>query len=178
MPLTFEAMANLAGICENATAVVSGWEGADAVDASGGAFMRATEGKCEECRMEFDVEFSQPGYYRVYLRCQSTGTDDNDAYIFIDGASGVVDDDGTWREVDGIKTNYSAWDWESQAKHGSDTPPWAAGKPVHVEVDSAGVHRFAIGARSESFQIDKVVLILAGAPHDPPQGLGPDETTE
>jgi hypothetical protein len=160
---------------ENAAKITSWTEHSDGA-ASGGKFMEAQKKKCSSCTMDFPIHFSQTGYYRIYIRCKSTGTDDNDAYMTLDGVGGYVQDGDSWRgPVEGIKTNHRSWGWESQAKHGSDTPSWASRKPVYVQVKSAGEHTFKIGSRSADFKIDKLVLVKQGNSFKP-SDKGPAET--
>ncbi len=86
-----------------------------------------------------------------------------------------MNDNGAWKPVDGVRTGAKSWgDWSAQAKLGSDTPPWAAGKAVHVWFP-AGAGTLAIGARSKDVRIDKVVLTLEGR-NPAPSGMGPPET--
>jgi len=79
---------------ENCDSPASGWEAAADATAGGSRYMAGTQGKCASCTMDFPVRFNGSGYYRVYLRCSSTGNDDNDAYITLDGTGGWVFSDG------------------------------------------------------------------------------------
>ena len=160
---------------ENAAKVTSWSEHSDGA-ASGGKYMKATKGKCSSCTMDFPAHFTQTGWYRIFIRCRSTTHSDNDAYMTLDGKGGFVQDGGNWRgPVEGIKTNHRNWGWESQAKHGGDTPSWASKKPVYVEVKGPGEHTFKIGARSKDFKIDKLVLVKQGNSFKPAD-KGPAET--
>ena len=90
-----------------------GWVKESDADASGGHYMKSVAKRARKSALTFAVTFKKTGMYRVYIRCRSTSTHDNDCYVLLDGKSGMVQAGDEWKTVDGIKTNHRKWGWES-----------------------------------------------------------------
>ncbi len=102
--------------------------------------------------LSYDVEFSTPGRYYVWISLYSTGPEDNSLHIGLDGE---------WPES-GVGMQWCkgkrSWRWESKKR--TDEEHCGIPDAIYVDVKSAGVHEFMLGMREDGVKIDQIVLTL------------------
>lgn len=100
--------------------------------------------------LEYDVEFSTPGRYYVWVRAYSTGPEDNGIHVGIDGQ---------WPES-GQRMQWckgkNAWTWES-AQRTEAVHCGERGK-IWIDVPSAGPHTILFSMREDGFEMDQWML--------------------
>ena len=110
-------------------------------------------------RMRYQVTFSKPGKYYVFMRCKQgpRGKDkENDVLVSLNGERLYGEDDKT-RPV-GMRS-YGDWKWAYLPKGpGWHTPDSIRNGPVYFKVPAAGEYTFEIAHRSANFCIDKVMM--------------------
>lgn len=114
----------------------------------------------------YPIHFNTPGRYHVWVRCCSTGSEDNGLHVGIDGewpASGQrMQWIGKWGQ----------WQWDSKQRT----------KEVHVgvrhqiwiDVAKPGLHTVMFSMREDGFEFDKFWLTLEPE-MKVPAGPGPEE---
>ena len=97
--------------------------------------------------IEYDVEFSTPGRYYVWVSAYSTGPEDNGIHVGLDGK---------WPES-GQRMQWckgkNAWTWGSAQR----TEAVHCGEPgkIWIDVPSAGVHTVMFSMREDGFEMDR-----------------------
>ncbi|MEM7368744.1 MAG: DUF6443 domain-containing protein [Bacteroidota bacterium] len=105
-------------------------------------------------RLDYEVYFSTPGTYEVWVRAQGGSSTDDSFHAGIDG-QGLTNLSGWGLNVNG------PWGWTRWAN---------AGDPVTFTVSNAGQHTFNLWMREDGVEIDKIVLTSIGTY---PSGTGP-----
>ena len=148
--------------------IATGWtwsEVSDA-DAAGGTALEAgpnlglnTLDETYGPRLSYQIEFTNTGTYRVFLRTLGNSSLDNSVHVGLNGTpvttgigQGMGDDSGQWVWVDDIVDGPS---------------------DVEINVPSPGRYSLNIWMREDGTQLDKIVLDQSGAT---PTGFGPDES--
>lgn len=113
--------------------------------------------------LSYKVHFNTPGRYYVWIRCFSTGSEDNGVHVGLNGqwpASGQ-----RWQTV-----HKNKWAWECKQR----TPEVHTGVPMQLflDIEKAGEHEIMISMREDGFELDKFVLALDK--EFKPKGKGPD----
>lgn len=124
--------------------------------------------------LHYEIEFTQPGTYYLFLLCRHTsedGAEADDAFVSLDGERLWASDGST--RPDGMQGRSREFTWSGSPKAGH-TPRSIKPGPVHFEVREAGLKTLTLGSRSKGFEIDKIVLQRDDA--TPPEGLGPAPT--
>jgi len=112
-----------------------------------------------EGRMRYEIEFTRPGRYYVFLLARQgpLGRDqENDVLLSLDGEKLFGQDEQT--RPDGMRS-YGGWRWTFLPKGpGHHTPDAIRDGPVYFRVDQPGRRTLEIAHRSSNFAIDRVVL--------------------
>ncbi|MEL6109007.1 MAG: DUF5060 domain-containing protein [Planctomycetota bacterium] len=114
--------------------------------------------------LHYNVHFSTPGTYYVWVRAHSTGSEDNGLHVGIDG---------TWPSS-GQRLQWCAgkqtWRWESKQR----TEEEHCGEPykIFLEVDKPGNHVIHFSMREDGFEFDKFIL-TTDREFERPGGVGP-----
>ena len=98
--------------------------------ASGGKAMKAPiTGKP---RLEYSVNFTQPGTYYAWIRCYALNGSSNSVRFGIDGS---------WADNIVSVSTYNSWEWEG---------------PIAITVASKGIHTLGITRRESSTLVDRI----------------------
>lgn len=108
--------------------------------------------------LAYNVYFSTPGTYTVWLRGKAPTAADGSVNAGIDGVNPA--------SANRITNFISSWRWRS-TKFGN-TPPT-------IKVTKAGLHTFHLWMREDGFQVDKILLRTSNS-KTAPEGLGPAES--
>ncbi len=97
--------------------------------------------------IEYDVEFTTPGRYYVWVRAFSTGTEDNGVHMGLDGRWPESGQRMQWCE------GKNEWTWGSAQR----TEAVHCGEPgrIWIDVPSAGVHTVMFSMREDGFEMDR-----------------------
>ncbi|MFK7891675.1 MAG: hypothetical protein AB8B63_12745 [Granulosicoccus sp.] len=100
----------------------------------------------------YSIDFPEAGRYYVHARALSTGTEDNGLHI---GLNGEWPDSGQRHQ---FCSAGAGWSWSSRQR---DTGETACGlnNTIWITVPEPGTHTFAISAREDGFELDRVMLI-------------------
>lgn len=107
----------------------------------------------EACEAFFDITFSTPGDYYVWIRRNCASKSTNSVFIGMDNMQ-------IGSDFDNNNENYNSWTWYS-------------GGPVSVE---AGTHRFNLQRRENNYHVDKIILTSDNT--FIPTGEGPPESDQ
>lgn len=116
--------------------------------------------------MEYQVYFSNPGRYYVWVRTYSTGSEDNGIHVGINGTWPSSGQRMQWCE------GKHSWRWESSQR----TDEFHCGVPglIYLDVPEIGMHTIAFSMREDGFRFDKWIMT-----NDPdferPLDAGPEE---
>lgn len=112
--------------------------------------------------LHYKVQINTPGRYYVWVRCFSTGGEDNGVHV---GLNGQWPESGQrWQTVQKQK-----WAWDCRQR----TPKVHTGVPMQLFLDigKAGEHEILFSMREDGFEMDKFVLASDRAFR--PEGQGP-----
>jgi len=124
-----------------------GYVGAGYADTPG---PQGTNGTWENaCEITFDIEFTTPGTYSVWVRRYSLGGASNSVWVGLDGVGNGANDN---------TEDHNQWIWKSLGT---------------LDV-TAGLHVLNVRRREAAFSVDRIVLTTDGA--FVPTGEGPAET--
>ncbi len=100
--------------------------------------------------LSYQIEFTNPGTYFVWVRAFSTGTEDNGIHVGIDGEWPESGQRMQW--CDGK----NEWTWDSKQR----TEEHHCGEPekIFIEVPTAGVHTIHFSMREDGFAFDQFHL--------------------
>ncbi len=102
--------------------------------------------------LHYQVHFTNPGRYYVWVRAHSTGSEDNGLHVGIDG---------TWPES-GQRLQWcngkQTWHWESKQR----TEQEHCGEPykIYLDVEQPGEHTIAFSMREDGFEFDKWLMTM------------------
>ncbi|MEO1523916.1 MAG: DUF5060 domain-containing protein [Planctomycetota bacterium] len=119
--------------------------------------------------LHYNVHFSTPGTYYVWVRAHSTGSEDNGLHVGIDG---------TWPDS-GQRLQWCAgkqtWRWESKQR----TAEQHCGEPykIFLEVTEPGNHVIHFSMREDGFEFDKFIL-TTDREFERPSGIGPQSRVQ
>ncbi|WP_161634372.1 carbohydrate-binding protein [Aquimarina pacifica] len=114
--------------------------------------------------LNYDVKFTNPGRYYVFVRAYSTGTEDNGIHVGLDGSWPATGNKMQWC------SGKNAWTWESKQRDTGDTS-CGIDETIYIDVPTAGVHTVSFSMREDGFEIDKFVFTQA---FTKPTGTGPE----
>lgn len=112
--------------------------------------------------LTYNVHFSQPGRYYVWVRHYSTNSEDNGMHV---GLNGQWPESGQrWQTI--IKRRW-AWESRQRTEEAHDGVPFE----LYLDIPSAGQHQIHFSIREDGLEFDKFVLALDRDYR--PDGLGP-----
>ncbi|MEM8901365.1 MAG: hypothetical protein AAGC85_24860 [Bacteroidota bacterium] len=100
--------------------------------------------------LEYEIEFTTPGKYYVWVRAFSTGTEDNGLHVGIDG---LWPDSGKrmqWCE------GKNEWTWASKQR--TDENHCGEEKRIFLQIEDTGIHTITFSMREDGFAFDKFIL--------------------
>ena len=100
--------------------------------------------------LHYKVHFNTPGRYYVWVRCYSTGTEDNGIHV---GLNGEWPESG--QRMQWCQGKHS-WRWESRQR----TPQQHCGVPhgIYLDIAEPGVHDIQFSMREDGFEFDKFIM--------------------
>lgn len=113
--------------------------------------------------LRYKVHINNPGRYYVWVRSDSTGSEDNGVHV---GLNGQWPESGKrWQTV---KKNHRAWECKQR------TPQVHTGVPMQLflDIETAGEHEILFSMREDGFEMDK--FVLASDKNFKPEGLAPN----
>ncbi|MCA9128810.1 MAG: DUF5060 domain-containing protein [Planctomycetales bacterium] len=115
--------------------------------------------------LTYQVHFTNPGRYYVWVRAYSSGPEDNGLHVGIDHAWPDSGQRLQWCE------GKNSWRWESKQR----TPAEHCGEPhkIYLDVLEPGVHAIHFSMREDGFEFDKW-LMTTDIDFQRPSGSGPD----
>ena len=102
--------------------------------------------------LEYDVRFTTPGRYYVWVRAYSSGTEDNGIHVGLDGEWPESGARMQWCE--GKKT----WRWESKQR--TEEEHCGVEGLIYLDVRSAGDHTVMFSMREDGFEMDQWRMTL------------------
>jgi len=100
--------------------------------------------------VHYKVKINNPGRYYVWVRCYSSGSEDNGLHV------GFND---TWPEH-GQRMQWcegkNAWTWGSKQR--TEKEHCGVPKEIYLDIDKAGVHEIQFSMREDGFEMDKFIL--------------------
>ncbi len=114
--------------------------------------------------LHYNVNIKTPGRYYVWVRCYSTGSEDNGLHVGIDGQWPETGQRLQWCQ--GKKT----WRWESKQRTNKNH----CGEPykIYLDIDEPGRHVIHFSMREDGFEFDKW-LMTTEREFARPDGVGP-----
>jgi len=112
--------------------------------------------------VSYKINFTTPGRYYVWVRCYSTGSEDNGVHVGLDGQ--WPESGRRWQTV-----QKNAWIWDCAQR----TKEVHTGVPLQLflDVPAAGEHVVQFSLREDGFEMDK--FVLATNRDFKPEGPGP-----
>jgi hypothetical protein len=110
--------------------------------------------------LRYEIEFSTPGRYYLWVRAYSTGSEDNGLHAGLDGAWPESGRRLQWCE------GKNSWRWDSRQR----TEANHCGEPgkIWLDVPAAGRHTVTFSMREDGFEFD-AFLLTTDARHTPGQ---------
>ena len=100
--------------------------------------------------LHYNVNIQTPGRYYVWVRCHSTGSEDNGLHVGIDG---------TWPES-GQRLQWCegkhAWRWDSKQR--TEKTHCGEAHKIYLDIDRAGDHVIHFSMREDGFEFDKWLM--------------------
>ncbi|PZX56796.1 hypothetical protein [Algoriphagus chordae] len=100
--------------------------------------------------VSYEVNFTNPGRYYVWVRAFSTGTEDNGIHVGIDDSWPPSGQRMQWCE------GKNAWTWASKQR----TKEEHCGVPhqIYLDVENTGIHTIQFSMREDGFEFDQFLL--------------------
>jgi hypothetical protein len=100
--------------------------------------------------LSYDIEFTTPGRYHVWVRAFSTGTEDNGIHVGLNGQWPESGQRMQWCE------GKNEWTWASKQR----TDANHCGEPylIFLDIPAAGMHTVQFSMREDGFEFDKFIL--------------------
>ena len=100
--------------------------------------------------VHYKVKINQPGRYYVWVRCYSSGAEDNGLHVGFDNSWPEHGQRMQWCE------GKNQWTWASKQR----TEKEHCGVPteIYLDIDKAGVHDIQFSMREDGFEMDKFIL--------------------
>jgi hypothetical protein len=100
--------------------------------------------------VHYKVKINNPGRYYVWVRCYSSGAEDNSIHVGFDN---------TWPEH-GQRMQWcegkNAWTWASKQR--TEKEHCGVPKEIYLDIDKAGIHDIQFSMREDGFEMDKFIL--------------------
>lgn len=109
--------------------------------------------------------FNSPGKYYVWVRTNTSGTEDNGIHVGVDGTWPAS---GQRMQFDG---NKKKWSWESRQR--TEEVHTGVEKLIYIEIKTPGFHIINFSMREDGFEFDKWIMTKV---YERPLDLGSSET--
>jgi hypothetical protein len=100
--------------------------------------------------LSYKVKINHPGRYYVWVRCYSSGAEDNSVHVGFNN---------TWPEH-GQRMQWcdgkNAWTWASKQR--TEKEHCGVPKEIYLDIDKAGVQDIQFSMREDGFEMDKFIL--------------------
>jgi hypothetical protein len=100
--------------------------------------------------VHYKVKINNPGRYYVWVRCYSSGAEDNGLHVGFDD---------TWPDH-GKRMQWcegkNQWTWASKQR--TEKEHCGVPKEIYLDIDKAGVHDIQFSMREDGFEMDKFIL--------------------
>jgi len=100
--------------------------------------------------LHYKVKINHPGRYYVWVRCYSSGAEDNSVHVGFNN---------TWPEH-GQRMQWcdgkNDWTWASKQR--TEKEHCGVPKEIYLDIDKAGVHEIQFSMREDGFEMDKFIL--------------------
>lgn len=100
--------------------------------------------------LHYRLKINQPGRYYVWVRCYSSGPEDNSLHVGFDNTWPANGQRMQW--CDGKNT----WTWASKQR--TEKEHCGVTKEIYLDIDNAGVHEIHFSMREDGFDMDKFIL--------------------
>jgi len=100
--------------------------------------------------LHYKVKINQPGRYYVWVRCYSSGAEDNGLHVGFDNSWPEHGQRMQW--CDGK----NAWTWASKQR--TEKEHCGVPKEIYLDIDKAGVQDIQFSMREDGFEMDKFIL--------------------
>jgi hypothetical protein len=118
-------------------------------------------------RLEYPISFKTTGTYYVWVRVNSTGTEDNGLQVGVDGKLADAGKRVQWCGPE--------WRWTNAQRDSGGTACGVNGT-IHVEIDKPGTHVITLYQREDGAEVDRFIL-TTDKKYDPSDlGIGPAES--
>jgi len=126
-----------------------------------------TDTSGEMAVIDYNVNFTNPGKYYVWVRAYSTGSEDNGIHVGLNGNWPSTGNKMQWCE------GKNAWTWASKQR--TDANHCGEEEKIYIDIPSAGVHTISFSMREDGFEFDKFVLSQV---YTSPIETGPNEVLD
>jgi hypothetical protein len=100
--------------------------------------------------LHYKVKINNPGRYYVWVRCYSSGAEDNSVHVGFNN---------TWPEH-GQRMQWcdgkNAWTWASKQR--TEKEHCGVPREIYLDIDKAGVYDIQFSMREDGFEMDKFIL--------------------
>ena len=100
--------------------------------------------------LSYKVKINQPGRYYVWVRCYSSGPEDNSLHVGFNNSWPEHGQRMQW--CDGK----NEWTWASKQR--TEKEHCGVPKEIYLDIDKAGVHEIQFSMREDGFDMDKFIL--------------------
>ena len=114
--------------------------------------------------LHYNVQFSTPGRYYVWVRAYSTGSEDNGLHVGLNGEWPASGQRLQWCE------GKRSWRWDSKQR----TNEVHCGEPhkIYLDIEEPGKHTISFSMREDGFEFDKW-LMTTNRDFNRPSDIGP-----
>lgn len=100
--------------------------------------------------LSYNIKVKTPGRYYVWVRCYSTGAEDNGVHVGIDGSWPESGKRMQWCE------GKNQWTWASKQR----TEAVHCGEPylIYLDIEKPGNHILHFSMREDGFRMDEIIL--------------------
>jgi len=100
--------------------------------------------------VHYKVKINNPGRYYVWVRCYSSGAEDNGLHVGFDN---------NWPDH-GMRMQWcegkNQWTWASKQR--TEKEHCGVPKEIYLDIDKAGIHDIQFSMREDGFEMDKFIL--------------------
>jgi hypothetical protein len=100
--------------------------------------------------VHYKVKINNPGRYYVWVRCYSSGAEDNGLHVGFDNSWPEHGQRMQW--CDGK----NKWTWASKQR--TEKEHCGVPKEIYLDIDKAGIHEIQFSMREDGFEMDKFIL--------------------
>ena len=115
--------------------------------------------------LHYKVHFNTPGRYYVWVRCYSTGTEDNGIHV---GLNGDWPESG--QRLQWCQGKHS-WRWESKQR--TQEVHCGVEHGIYLDIPSPGIHDIQFSMREDGFEFDKFIMTM-DRDFSRPEDAGPE----